>query len=389
MLAAAALIATVASVASAQRLSTRGVDIVDSDGTAIKLNCANWYGLDQPGHVPGGLQVQTPQFIAGLIKQYGFNCVRVPVSAELVNNHTTTYPPAVAHYPPLQGATGMDALDVVVQTLSSTGLRMILDLHTLSAAWCCSGSDGQGLWYSANVSTAQWEQSLVTLATRYKSNPWVVGIDLKNELRDTVIDGKKLTVSWRSGDPATDWAPAAEAAAEKVLAANPDLLIVVEGINYAGSLEGVKTYPIKLSQPGKLVYEVHNYGYWFSRSSTPSYESFRDMLDTKWGFIVTEEIAPVWLGEFGVCNSPTDKCLTGVSTSWEAQWWLYIRQYIVERNLHWGIWSIDGTQSFAPPSRTFNKTEGYGVLNATWNGPSNPVFLQDLQDLMQNRTGAV
>lgn len=370
------------SVAAGQRLETKGRFIVEADsGARFRMACANWYGLEELGFAPGGLQFLSPADIAGQISQFGFNCVRLPVSAELVLNETRTWGPATAANPGLQNVSGLVALDSTVAALSAARLRVVLDLHTLSADWCCSGADGQGLWYSAQVSAAQWEAALVALATRFKPNPWVVGLDLKNEPRDTVVDGKHLQVTWNSGDASTDWMPAASAAAAKVLEANSGLLIFVEGINYAGDLSGAADHPVVLPVPNRLVYEAHNYGYWYNRENTPSFEAFARTLDSKWGFLVVNATAPVWLGEFGNCNNPTGSCLRDVESSWQAQWWAYVRRYIAERSLDWGIWSLDGTQSRAP-GRTFNATETYGVLNSTWSGPSNPVFLSDLQDLM-------
>lgn len=368
--------------AMAQRLETNGRFIVEADsGERFRMACANWYGLEELGFAPGGLQFLSPAAIAGQIAQFGFNCVRLPVSAELVLNATTTWGPATAANPGLQNVSGLVALEATVAALSAARLRVVLDLHTLSADWCCSGTDGQGLWYSARVSAAQWEAALVALASRFKANPWVVGLDLKNEPRDTVVNGRHLQVTWNAGDASTDWMPAASAAGAKVLEANSNLFVFVEGINYAGDLRGAKDHPVVLPVANRLVYEAHDYGYWYNRENTPSYEAFARGLDDKWGFLVENGTAPVWLGEFGNCNNPTGRCLRDVSSSWQAQWWAYVRRYIAERSLDWGIWSLDGTQSRAP-GRTFNATESYGVLNSTWSGPSNPVFLADVQALM-------
>ena len=80
------------------------------------------------------------------------------------------------------------------------------------------------------------------MARRYKSNHRVIGADLRNELRDTQFD----EVTWGKGVKATDWNQAAEEAAERVAAANPDMLIIVEGIGFAGNLENVPGHPIKV-----------------------------------------------------------------------------------------------------------------------------------------------
>ena len=84
------------------------------------------------------------------------------------------------------------------------------------------------------------------MAERYKGNPWVIGADLRNEPRDTQFDN----VTWGSGVKYTDWNQVAEEAGKRVAAANPDMLIIVEGIDFAANLENVPGHPIKL--PNKV-----------------------------------------------------------------------------------------------------------------------------------------
>lgn len=64
------------------------------------------------------------------------------------------------------------------------------------ADWCCSGNDGNGLWYTSNYSEEDWIQGLKTLVTRYNKTKNVVGVDLRNELRQTVVNGKRLSPTW-------------------------------------------------------------------------------------------------------------------------------------------------------------------------------------------------
>ena len=47
-----------------------------------------------------------------------------------------------------------------------------------------------------------------------------------------------------------------------VLSVNPNLLIFVEGLQYASDLRGVYYFPIKFDIPNHLVYEAHDYS-WF------------------------------------------------------------------------------------------------------------------------------
>ena len=67
------------------------------------------------------------------------------------------------------------------------------------------------------------------------------------------------------GNPKTDWRLAAERAGNAILAANPDWLILVEGVEkynndwywQGGNLAGARQYPVRLSHPDKLVYSPH------------------------------------------------------------------------------------------------------------------------------------
>ena len=65
-------------------LHTSGPDIVDSTGARVRLRCANWYGAAEKDFVVGGLDLQPVDKIAGLIKAFGFNCVRLPYSVQMV-----------------------------------------------------------------------------------------------------------------------------------------------------------------------------------------------------------------------------------------------------------------------------------------------------------------
>jgi hypothetical protein len=79
-------------------------------------------------------------------------------------------------------------------------------------------------------------------------------------------------------------------------------------------------------------------------------------LDTSWGYLVKQNIAPVWLGEFGTTHDQA-----GISSPW----WRYITRYIRELELDWSYWPLDGQKG---PSRTQGAEETYGLLNTAWNG---------------------
>lgn len=101
------------------------------------------------------------------------------------------------------------------------------------------------------------------MAERYSGLPHFFAIDLKNEPHGAA--------TWGTGNPATDWKLAAEKAGRAVLAANPTLLIFVEGVQenpvcsdgtnhwWGGNLEPQACYPIDLPAD-KLVLSPHVYG---------------------------------------------------------------------------------------------------------------------------------
>ncbi|MFB6807686.1 glycoside hydrolase family 5 protein [Streptomyces sp. NPDC056387] len=323
-------------------LSTRGRYIVDAQGNRFRLRSGNWDGAqgswngsgdrnDPATHhagqnssgIPIGLdRVPLPTLLADF-RALGLNSVRLPFSNEML--HTTAPVPdaAVAANPALRGRTPLQVYDAVVAALTDAGFAVILNNHTGTTRWCC-GLDGNERWNSGR-STAQWADDWVFLARRYRDNPRVVGADLYNEVRRDMFDDP----NWGLGD-GHDWQAAAQEAGDRILAeANPNLLIVIEGINWTGipadglphgrpTLTPVRTLSHTLVVSGKLVYSAHFYGYTGPRHSGATglgethdlrYQDMtREQLEQTLydqAFYVSAETgthftAPVWVSEFGI-----------------------------------------------------------------------------------------
>jgi endoglucanase len=136
----------------------------------------------------------------------------------------------------------------------------------------------------------------------------VIGADLHNEPHN---DGGSTGSCWGCGDTDRDWRLAAERAGNAVLAVNPDWLILVEGVDcvngdcgwWGGNLSGAAKYPVRLSDPSKLVYSAHEYATsvfhqkWFDDASFPN--NLPAIWDGWWGYLIKEQTAPVLVGEFG------------------------------------------------------------------------------------------
>ena len=190
-------------------------------------------------------------------------------------------------------------MDRIVAYAGQIGLKIILDHHRSSAG---AGANGNGLWYEGAYTEQKWIANWTMLAGHYAGNPTVIGADLHNEPHGPATWG---------GNAATDWAAAAERAGNAVLAANPNWLIFVEGVEayhnqyywWGGNLMGVQDRPIELEVPGRLVYSAHDYPNsiygqpWFNDPAFPN--NLPAKFDQMWGYIYKQNIAPVYLGEFG------------------------------------------------------------------------------------------
>jgi endoglucanase len=358
-------------------LHTDGRWIVDANDCPFTFHSVNWYGAEELDYVPAGLERQDIHTIAHEIRGLGANSVRLLWSNEMYERNPVIDDPRVlAANPNLLGQTALQVLDAVIDALAQEGLMVILDNHTSDAGWCCSNQDGNGLWYNDRYPEASWFTDWQGMAQRYLSQPAVVAVDLRNEPR---CDGT-LCATW--GGPAnTDWRAAAERGGDAVLATNPNLLVIVEGISYAGSLQGAATDPVQLSIPDQLVYSAHDYPWYHS-----GYNSIADVswdLDRHWGFLLDDSqsyAAPVYVGEFGTCHTAVT-CYQGFAPNSYGLWYQAVLQYLSEHQVDWAYWALNGTQARAP-GRTFGAPEGYGLLNPNWDGPAQPDQLAPLQSIL-------
>lgn len=332
-------------------LSTLGRFIVDREGKRIKLVSANWYGASDVYHVVGGLDHTTPVEIAKLIKQMGFNSVRLPFSNEMLLAQNVPQN-ALSSNPDLQGLTALEIFDRVVKAITEQGLMVVLNNHTSTGKWCC-GFDDNALWFAPATSTEDWMLDWEMLIERYKNNPLVVGADLRNELRA----GTTGTPNWGEKND-YDWHRAATILGNRLHRINEHLLIIVEGLDYAGDLRGVKEQPVQLEVDHKLVYSPHNYHFFRGESGPYSilpYEYMKADLDSAWGFILeegNEYTAPIWLSEFGIGRNDEGQ---------GGRWFAHIVRYLKENDIDWAWWPLNvgnkpGTQ----------EEESWGLVSDDW-----------------------
>jgi GH18 family chitinase/aryl-phospho-beta-D-glucosidase BglC (GH1 family) len=280
-------------------LRTSGNQIVDAQGNSVRLSGVNWFGLETPNFAPHGLWARGYREMMDQMKSLGFNTIRLPYSDQLLTAGAAPNGIDFSKNPDLVGRNGLGVMDAIVDYAGRIGLKIILDHHRSDAG---SGPNASGLWYTSAYPESTWIANLRTLATRYATTAAVVGIDLHNEPHGAA--------TWGDGG-VNDWRLAAERAGNAVLAANPNLLVIVEGIETAssgsywwgGNLSNAATAPVRLNVANRLVYSPHDYPasvYPQSYFSAPDYPAnLYAVWDRNWGYLFRQGIAPVLLGEFG------------------------------------------------------------------------------------------
>ncbi|BDI34548.1 endoglucanase [Capsulimonas corticalis] len=325
-------------------LHTSGARILDSQGNAVRITGINWFGFETTNYCPHGLWARSMSSMLDQIKGLGYNTLRVPFCSQMFDAGSAPNGIDFGQNPDLQGLTPIQILDKLIADCQARGLKVILDRHR-------PDSNAQSaLWYTSQYSEQRWISDWQMLAGRYHGNDTVIGCDLHNEPHSPS--------TWGDGSQTTDWRLAAQRCGDAIQAINPHLLIFVEGIEqfngdgywWGGNLEGVASAPVQLNVANQLVYSVHDYPStvgsqpWFSDPSYPS--NLPGVWDKHWGYIAKQNIAPVWIGEFGTLDQTTS----------DQQWFSSIASYIAANQLSFTYWCWNP-----------NSGDTGGILQDDWN----------------------
>lgn len=338
-------------------LFAKGNKIVDKNGKEVWLTGCNWAGYNTGTNLFDGLWNANLESSLSSIADHGFNVIRIPISAELINQWESGNCPSAnfnqASNPNLVGKNSLQIFDYVVELCEAYGIKIIIDIHS-------ADTDAMGhmtnLWYTSKTSVNNYYRSLEWMAERYKNNDTIIAYDIKNEPHGKPSEGINNMAIWNNSTAQNNWKYTAETAAKKVLAKNPNVLILVEGTEsypknpkannftstnmsdyyttwWGGNLRGVKDYPINLGKyQNKLVYSPHDYGPtvyqqpWFQKDFT--YNSLmNDCWRDNWFYIYENNTAPLLIGEWG-----------GFMREPNLEWMGYMRQLIKNYKLHHTFW---------------------------------------------------
>lgn len=340
-----------------------GNKIVDGKGNEVWLTGTNWFGFNTGTNVFDGVwSCNMKQAIQGMADR-GINYLRIPVSTQILHQWSQgTYPKAnVNSYvnPELVGLNSMELFDTAMSYCKEVGIKVMVDVHSPK-------SEAMGhiypLWYDGTYDTEIWISTLEWLAEKYKNDDTILAIDIENEPHGKPgydDPSKSQMAKWDNSKDINNWKYAAETCAKRVLGVNPNLLIMVEGIEvypregndytavdewgkeskyyfnwWGGNLRGVKDLPLDLGAHQKqLVYSPHDYGPlvhkqpWFYDGFTPE-TLYNDCWKDNWAFIHEENIAPLLVGEWGGFLDGGDN----------EKWMVAIRDYMIKNRIHHTFW---------------------------------------------------
>ena len=363
--------------------------IVDMNGNEVWLTGINWFGYNVGSQIFDGAWSANVHHCLDLIADHGFNLLRVPMSTQILLQWKNNEPDPLIKLneyenPELtiegvKGGTPMYSFDIwnqVVAWCRENGIKIMMDIH--SATTNAAGHN-YALWYDSNYSTDDWLEALAWFSDYYKDDDTIIAIDLKNEPHGKKDDG--TFAKWDGSTDENNWRYAAELGAKACLDQNPNLLIMVEGIevypkfeegenwsspsvdyaNYPRSpyhgawwganFRGVREYPVDLGEhQSQLVYSPHDYGpevynqSWFYLNDDSKTFTRQTLLDDywydTWAYLVEEQISPLLMGEWGGwVDEEHDK--TGENRHWLQE----LRDYMIDKHIHHTFWCFNENSS--------------------------------------------
>ncbi|KAM3512418.1 hypothetical protein MY11210_003908 [Beauveria gryllotalpidicola] len=376
--------------------------ILDRDNQRVKLRCVSWAGHLE-ANLPEGLHKQPVSRLAGWIASAGFNCVRLTYSIDMALHPSlpvrdsfaaaaaatgadaaglmALHDAAVDMNPFLANATVIDAFDAVQAALWDCGVVTILDNHVSRASWCCDLDDGNGWWADAPGYVAansrffdrdEWLRGLRAMAAWARddddgSRPGIVGMSLRNELRAHVTQMAAAAAVWREN---------MRGAAAAVHAANPDVLVIIGGLN-----GGTDLTPLRLrgqttldtaAWAGKNVWEAHAYSFTLTTPDVGSCRVRKVNYGLLFGFVLEQgknSTGPLFLSEFGVGMTGGDK--DGLNDK-DSRYLACLREYMEDNDADWSLWALQGT--YYVRDGKVDAEETWGVLDHDWKDWRNPKF---------------
>lgn len=356
--------------------------VVDKDGNEVWMTGCNWFGYNVGSQVFDGVWSMNMHQALNEIADHGFNLLRVPMSTELLLGwkngdpdpicKVNTYTNPELTVEGVEGGTIKYSFDIWNQAVAwckENGIKIMMDIHSAKTA---SAGHQVAVWYDGEYDTDAWLEALSWFADYYKNDDTIIAIDLKNEPHGKKDEG--VFAKWDGSEDLNNWRYAAERGAAAVLAKNPNLLIMVEGIEvypkfdegadwdsvgqdyakppypysnfygtwWGGNFRGAKDYPVDLGKyQSQLVYSPHDYGplvyeqTWFYDGFTQE-TLMKDVWYDNWFYLLDEKIAPLLMGEWGgFIDEEHD------ADGKNKQWMIALRDLMIDNHIHHTFWCFN------------------------------------------------
>ncbi|KAJ3696970.1 hypothetical protein LUZ61_000675 [Rhynchospora tenuis] len=245
---------------------------------------------------------------------------------------------------------------------------VILDNHISKPGWCCNNNDGNGFFGDKYFDPDEWLSGLRIIATMFNSTPNVIAMSLRNELRGP---NENLTL----------WSRYMQEGAELVHSANPNLLVIISGLDFDTNLSFILQKQPTVTFKNKLVYELHWYSWsdsvnWGNGNLNDVCASVVESKLLRGGFLLKQGW-PLFLSEFGfyqIGTHLTDNryltCFLSVAAEWD---------------LDWALWALQG--SYYIREGIVGYDESFGLLTWDWYKARNPSFVKRISALQSPLQG--
>jgi len=369
-------------------------EVVDMNGNPVWMTGVNWFGYNVGSQVFDGVWSANMHHCLELIADHGFNLLRVPMSTEIILQwksggadpmvKVNTYENPELTEEGEEGGTikySFDIWNMAVQWCRELGIKIMMDIHSASTN---AAGHNYALWYDTSFSDKDWIDALSWFSDYYKDDDTIIAIDLKNEPHGKRDDG--IFAKWDGSSDANNWRYAAERGAAACLSKNPNLLIMVEGIEvypkfeegeswesnsvdytrypwspyhgawWGANFRGAKDFPVDLGEyQSQLVYSPHDYGPmvwaqdWFHLvGEAPNFTSYEftteSLLDEywrdTWAYLVEDHISPLLMGEWGGWTDDEHD-----PSGANRHWMTLLRDYMIEKRIHHTFWCFNENSS--------------------------------------------
>ncbi|MDR0983808.1 MAG: cellulase family glycosylhydrolase [Ruminococcus sp.] len=393
-------------------LTCKDGKIYDLYGNEVWLTGVNWFGFNTSTHTFDGLWSSNLYVNLELIADHGMNLLRVPIASQLLldwkagnfkqlewefNRGANYYKDSknliyeekydvlkdlgktLAYDSTYVQPTDFEVWNVAVKKCKELGIKIMIDMHS-------NEIDNMGhqypVWYKGDIDTEKFTEALEWLTETYKDDDTIVAIDLKNEPHGKANEDPRA--KWDGSTDVDNWQYAASTIGQRLLKINPNLLIMVEGIevypkegqtwdspaggysepeNYygawwGGNFRGANLYPVDLGEgQSQLVYSPHDYGpsvwsqSWFYEGFTTQtlhddywYDSWAYLYETGDSF---GNKYPLLIGEWGgfVEGDLDVRGGSSATTVANTKWLTSLQEYIVENRIHHTFWCFNYNSS--------------------------------------------